>query len=188
MRSLLRFSKAGLNKTTRDRWSVAGPPLKRIYVETMLPINTIVPPLLIIVTIAASFSPNSLDAADMAPAGLKDCPGSPNCVSSEAADPKHRVEPFRLKGDPAETWAAVLRMVAAMPRTDIISADDHYIRAECKSRLFRFVDDLELVLKRETGTVRVRSASRSGYYDFGVNRKRVEFLRQSLRADGLIEP
>jgi len=124
----------------------------------------------------------------MAPTGLKDCPGSPNCVSSEAADPKHRVEPFRLKGDPAETWAAVLRIVTAMSGTVIISADDHYIRAECQSRIFRFVDDLELVLTHETGSVSVRSASRSGYYDFGVNRKRVEFLRQRLRADGLIEP
>ena len=154
----------------------------------MLPVNPMVPPLLIIVTIAAGFPPNAPGAADREPAGLKDCPGSPNCVSSEAADPKHRVEPFRLKGDPAETWAAVLRRVAAMPRTDIVSADDHYIRAECKSRLFRFVDDLELVLTSAGKTARVRSASRSGYYDFGVNRKRVEFLRQGLLADGLIEP
>jgi uncharacterized protein (DUF1499 family) len=119
---------------------------------------------------------------------MKDCPSSPNCVFSEAADPEHRVVPFRLKGDSAKIWPAVLRVVAAMPRTAIITFTDHYIQAECKSRLLRFVDDLELLLKPGTGTVSVRSASRSGYYDFGVNRKRIEYLRQALLAADCIEP
>lgn len=154
----------------------------------MLYLNEILPRVLLIVAIAGGFSPRSIKAAGMEPSGLKDCPGSPNCVSSEAADPEHRVDSFRLKGDSEKIWPAVLRVVAAIPRTVIISVTDHYIQAECKSRLFRFVDDLELVLKPETGTVSVRSASKSGYYDFGVNRKRVEYLRQALLAADYIEP
>ena len=124
----------------------------------------------------------------MEPAGLKDCPDSPNCVFSEAADPEHRVKPIRLKGDLAKIWPTINRIVAAMPRTDVISATDHYLQAECKSRIFGFVDDLELFLTPATGTVSVRSASRSGYYDFGANRKRVQNLRQALLAEDLIEP
>lgn len=154
----------------------------------MLQADGILPRLLFIVTVAGSFTPGSPGAADGIPAGLKDCPGSPNCVFSEAADPQHRVAPFRLKGDGAKAWAAVLRTVTAMPRTVIISADDHYIRAECTSRILRFVDDLELLLTPTTGSVSVRSASRVGYYDFGANRKRVEVLRQALLDAGLIEP
>ncbi|MDF1594148.1 MAG: DUF1499 domain-containing protein [Desulfobacterales bacterium] len=144
--------------------------------------------MLLIVAVAGGFSSRSVEAAGMEPAGLKDCPGSPNCVSSEATEPEHRVYPFRLKGDRAKTWPAVLRIVAAMHRTVIIIHTDHYIQAESKSRLFGFVDDLELLLKPETGIVSVRSASRSGYYDFGVNRKRIESLRQALRTADLIEP
>ena len=144
--------------------------------------------LLLMVAIAGGFPPESIQAAGREPAGLKDCPDSPNCVSSEAADPEHRVGPLRLKGDFAQIWPAVLRVVAALPRTTIITHTDHYIQAECKSRLFRFVDDLELFLNPKTGTVSVRSASRSGYYDFGANRKRVEYLRHALLAADLIEP
>jgi len=154
----------------------------------MLHVSGILSRVLLIVAIAGGFSPKSIQAAGMEPSGLKDCPGSPNCVSSEAADPEHRVDPFRLKGDSVKIWPAVLRVVAAMPRTAIITLTDRYIQAECKSRLFRFVDDLELLLKSETGAVSVRSASRSGYYDFGVNRKRVEYLRQALLAADYIEP
>lgn len=154
----------------------------------MFHVNGILSRVLLIVAIAGGISPKSIEAAGMEPAGLKDCPGSPNCVFSEAADPEHRVDSFRLKGDSEKIWPAVLRVVAAMPRTDIISATDNYIRTECKSRLFGFVDDLELFLTPATGKVSVRSASRSGYYDFGVNRKRIEYLRQELLADDLIGP
>jgi len=153
----------------------------------MLHVNGLLSRVLLIVAIAGGISPKPIEAAGMEPSGLKDCPGSPNCVFSEAADPEQRVDPFRLKGDSAKIWPAVLRVVAAMPRTAVITHTDHYIQAECKSRIFRFVDELELFLKPESGTVSVRSASQSGYYDFGVNRHRVEYLRQALLAAGLIE-
>ena len=78
-------------------------------------------------------------------------------------------------------------VVSAMPRTVVVTATDTYLRAESRSRLWKFVDDLELSLSPADGWIQVRSASRVGYSDFGVNRRRVEALREELRAAGLIE-
>lgn len=74
-----------------------------------------------------------------------------------------------------------------MPRTDVVTATDAYLHAECRSPILGFVDDLELSLRPREAQIQVRSASRVGYSDFGVNRRRVEDLRKRLRAAGLIE-
>ena len=115
---------------------------------------------------------------------LAPCPNKPNCVSSLAPDADHRTEPFRLTG--GKGWAAVREAVAAMPRTQIVDERPGYLHAECRSRIFRFVDDLELMSNRAGDRVDVRSASRVGYGDWGVNRARVEALREALVASGAI--
>src|SRR3989442_2536522 len=74
---------------------------------------------------------------------LAPCPNKPNCVSSLAEDADHRVAPFALSG--AKGWAALREAVAAMPRTRIVEERPGYLHAECTSRIFRFVDDLELL-------------------------------------------
>jgi uncharacterized protein (DUF1499 family) len=61
-----------------------------------------------------------------------------------------------------------------------------YLHAECRSALFGFVDDLELHLRVSEGVIAVRSASRLGYSDLGVNRRRVEILRTSLINRGMV--
>jgi len=118
---------------------------------------------------------------------LAACPSSPNCVSSQASDAGHRVEPFALRVPGADAWAAAKRAVEAMPRTRIVDDRPGYLRAEATSLLFRFVDDLELALAEDGRRLDVRSASRVGYSDLGANRKRVEALRAALRADGVVE-
>ncbi len=70
--------------------------------------------------------------------------------------------------------------VAAMPRTEIVTQTDDYIYAECTSKTMGFVDDLELQLRPSDDVIAVRSASRIGYGDMGVNRARIESLRQAL--------
>ena len=120
------------------------------------------------------------------PERLADCGRRPNCVSSTATDPKRRVGPWRLAAEPEVAWQAVREIVAATPRTTIVEATDRYLHAEARSRLFGFVDDLELVL--ESDELAVRSASRIGYSDRGVNRRRVEDLRRALAARGLVAP
>ena len=118
---------------------------------------------------------------------LTNCPTSPNCVSSDAADADHHIEPFHLVESPVEVWRMTQTFVAALPRTKIITAESNYLHAECRSALFGFVDDLELHLRSEERMMAVRSAARLGYADFGVNRKRVEQLRSELLRKGVIE-
>ncbi|MCJ7541029.1 MAG: DUF1499 domain-containing protein [Desulfobacterales bacterium] len=119
--------------------------------------------------------------------GLRSCPKSPNCVSSEANDEQHAIESFRLKGDPNASWPLIQDEIVSMPRWVIVTATDNCIHVECKSRIFRFIDDLELCFNSSNGIISIRSASRIGYSDFGANRRRVEFLRSELRAKQVIE-
>ena len=113
---------------------------------------------------------------------LPACPDSPNCVSSLSEDPQRFVAPLRLEGDPQEGWARLVARVAALPRTRIVRRTDRSLDAECRSALFGFVDDLSLRLDEREGVVHVRSASRTGYWDLGVNRRRVEGLREASQA------
>ena len=126
------------------------------------------------------------DAARPAGAPLAACPASPNCVSSTAQD-EHFVEPYRLSAHPRIAWRALRTAVAQLPRTRIDQARPHYLHAECRSRLFGFVDDLEFQLRPDERRIEVRSAARTGYSDWGVNRRRVEDLRATLRAAGVVE-
>lgn len=119
---------------------------------------------------------------------LAPCPNKPNCVCSEAVDRRHAIAPLTLRGDPAEAWPAIREIIEKLPRTRIISCDGNYLHAEFRTRLLRFVDDLELLLDAERGRIAVRSASRVGHSDMGVNRKRVESLRQRLIERGLVTP
>jgi len=116
-----------------------------------------------------------------------DCPDTPNCVSSLAKNPKYRVEPFNFKKDSNTSWDIVIKTIELLPRTKVVSADNSDIHAECKSMIFRFVDDLTLHLTPSTGIIHIRSASRIGYSDLGVNRRRVENLRKKLQQNGIIE-
>jgi uncharacterized protein (DUF1499 family) len=106
---------------------------------------------------------------------LAPCPGSPNCVSSQAGA-EQRVEPLRYEGDAARARARLLEVLNGMDRARIVQSTDDYVHVEFRSAVFGFVDDVEFYFS-PPGTIQVRSAARIGYYDFGVNRERVETLR-----------
>ena len=127
--------------------------------------------------------PSTLGITD---ARLAPCPSSPNCVSSDAADERHAIAAFDVAVPAAQAWAAVREAVAELPRTRIVTDADGYLHAECRSALLGFVDDLELHLRPSEGRIAVRSASRLGRSDLGVNRRRVETLRAALAARGLL--
>ena len=116
---------------------------------------------------------------------LAACPARPNCVCSDASDPLHAISALILTSPPDRAWEAARLAVLSLPRTQIVSESDGYLHAECRSAVFGFVDDLELHLRPQSDSIAVRSASRLGYRDFGVNRKRVESLRTALAANGL---
>ena len=117
---------------------------------------------------------------------LAPCPDRPNCVSTQAEDGEHRVEPLALDAI-ADASEAIRQAVRSLPRTTIVTETDDYVHAECRSLIWRFVDDLELWIDRDNGLLHARSASRLGYSDLGVNRQRVEQLFSELRAAELEE-
>ena len=111
---------------------------------------------------------------------LAPCKRSPNCVSSQAepADREHYIAPIAFRGSMADLRKAV----ESMARSTVITAERNYLYAEYRTALLRYVDDLELFYDEAAGLVHVRSASRLGRRDFGVNRKRVEALRSLISA------
>ena len=111
---------------------------------------------------------------------LSECPDSPNCVSSQTQMKGHTIEPLSYKGSLSEAKQALLSVITSLPRTKIIVDNDRYIHVTFTSHLMRFVDDVEFLFDDTNKQIHVRSASRVGYSDMGVNRKRVENLRKLL--------
>ena len=108
---------------------------------------------------------------------------TPNNVHSQVdsnADAQHHIEPLHYSGDAGQAWAALRRVVDGMPRVKIISAEPNYLYAEFTSKLMGFVDDTEFYLDEKAGVIQVRSASRLGRGDHGVNRERIETIRAKL--------
>ncbi|MGH8821499.1 MAG: DUF1499 domain-containing protein, partial [Rhodoferax sp.] len=112
---------------------------------------------------------------------------TPNSVSSQANlypdNPQMvyaQVAPFEYTGDGKAAMVRLAAIVRAMPRTTLIKDAPDYLYAQCSTRLLRFTDDLEFYLDEPAGVIQVRSASRLGRSDFGVNRTRVEALRRQF--------
>lgn len=108
---------------------------------------------------------------------LSSCPTSPNCVSTQASDEDHAIAPLAYKKSRAEAKEALKAVLAAWPRTTLVDEDESYLHYEFTSLLLRFVDDVEFLFDDATKVVHFRSASRTGYSDLGVNRKRMEQVR-----------
>lgn len=113
---------------------------------------------------------------------LAACPDSPNCVSSQSADLRHAIDPLRYEGSAENARERLVTAVSGMKRARIVAAEERYLHAEFTSAFFRFVDDVEFLLDDGTKTIHVRSASRIGYSDLGVNRRRVEEIRSRYDA------
>ncbi len=108
---------------------------------------------------------------------LSPCPDSPNCVSSQSSDKRHFIQPVRYEGTEQKAIERLIGVIQGMKRCRIITMGDHYIHAEFTSAVFRFVDDVEFYFDSEAKIIHMRSASRIGYSDFGVNRQRMEKVR-----------
>lgn len=122
--------------------------------------------------------------------GLAPCPETPNCVHTgfrESADiPEFTLAPRWTDGATHDLFQRVSQAVTSLPRTEVVDRTDRYLRAEATSRIFRFVDDLEVYLPDEGDRIVVRSSSRLGRSDLGVNLRRVEELHEILRQDGVV--
>lgn len=118
---------------------------------------------------------------------LAACPDSPNCVSSQAIDSEHRVEALSYPGAPESLKAHLFYILKRQAGATVIETAPGYLRAEFSSRILGFVDDVEFWWQ-SPARIEVRSASRLGYSDFGVNRARVENLRKELKVSASAVP
>ncbi|MEO8279777.1 MAG: DUF1499 domain-containing protein [Ideonella sp.] len=120
---------------------------------------------------------------------LKGLSSTENCVSSQASlYPDHPqrqfadIAPIALRGDGPATIARLAQVIKSMPGSKIVVSDNDYLRAQFTTRLMKFVDDVEFWYDPAAKAIQVRSASRVGRKDFGVNRQRVEAIRSALLA------
>ena len=109
---------------------------------------------------------------------LANCPDSPNCVSTKSTDPESAMSPlpyFETREKSRERLILVLR---SMKRCTIVTEKPAYVHAEFRSALFGFVDDVKFVFDDDERQIHFRSASRTGYYDFGANRNRMKEISE----------
>lgn len=132
-------------------------------------------------TVFSGKRPQNLGATD---GRLAPCRKTPNCVSSQApaADAEHSIAPIAFAGNAPEAMAAARAALAQVRGARVIREEGSYLYAEVRSRLLGFVDDVELLFDAPSGAFQVRSASRLGRRDYGVNRARVETLRRLISA------
>jgi uncharacterized protein (DUF1499 family) len=129
-----------------------------------------------------SFSGNRPTNIGIKDGKLAPCPNSPNCVCSQAptSDKEHSIEPISFSSTPEAAMGQLKSVVQAMERAEIINETSDYLYAEFTSALMGYVDDVEFYLDRNANAIQVRSASRLGKSDLGVNRKRVEEIRSKF--------
>jgi uncharacterized protein (DUF1499 family) len=137
--------------------------------------------LMVVLSVLSQWPPGNLGVKD---GKLADCPDTPNCVSSRAADAEHRVEPLKFTSTPGDAWARLVRVVTGTRRVTVVDADDVYLHAEFRSAIFGFVDDVEFVLDADNQVIHCRSASRVGHSDMGANRQRIETIRAAWEKGG----
>jgi len=119
---------------------------------------------------------------------LVPCPTSPNCVSSDAGDEPHLIAPIQIEGSDWDAWSALRKLLETTPRVRVVRVGADYLHAEFTSLVMGYVDDVEFELRRDENIIAVRSASRMGYGDMGVNRRRVEWVREELVKLGHARP
>ena len=128
-------------------------------------------------TACAGEAPQNIGIED---SRLTACPESPNCVSSFATDEKHKIASLIYSDSKKDMLSKLKSVIEKMDGAKVVAEKDNYLRAEFSSKLFRFVDDVEFLLEDEIKTLHFRSASRLGYSDLGVNRKRIASIKSRL--------
>jgi len=112
---------------------------------------------------------------------VRPCPASPNCVSSQARDARHSMEPFPFSGSRDAAHGRLRTIIETMPRSAITKEEVGYLAASFRSRIFGFVDEAEFIFDEKDGLVHFRSGARTGYYDFGVNRYRMRGIVEAFK-------
>jgi len=111
---------------------------------------------------------------------LQPCPPYPRCASTQSVNPAEFIKPLDYVGRADEILAKARKVMSAMKGSRLITAGENYLHFEFRTRLLRFVDDVEVYVEEAAHKVHFRSSSRIGYYDFKTNRHRIEEIADKL--------
>ncbi|EAZ91100.1 DUF1499 domain-containing protein [Crocosphaera chwakensis] len=131
-------------------------------------------------TVFAGSQPDTLRVTN---GQLHPCPSTPNCVNSQSTDVDHSIQPLTYEGNSQAAIAQLKDIITQQERTEIISETDNYLYAQFTSHWMGFIDDVEFYVNENQGVIDVRSASRLGESDLGVNRERIETIRQEFQSN-----
>jgi uncharacterized protein (DUF1499 family) len=106
-------------------------------------------------------------------------PNLPNCVATQSGDTTQRMEPIHYATDREEAHTKLLHILNQMPRTTLIQSEPEYIHIVFRSAFFGFPDDVEFQFT--DNKIHFRAAARLGHSDLGVNRKRMENIKQLFK-------
>ena len=120
----------------------------------------------------------SVENIGMTEGKLAPCPDSPNCVSTQSEEKGHAMKPLPYLQTREASREKILSILKDMKRTEIVNLTESYIHVECRTALLHFTDDVAFFLDDTTRVVHFRSASRVGYYDFGLNRRRMKRISE----------
>lgn len=141
-------------------------------------IYTISALVIIIGTVLVAFSVGSRKQPDLGLNNgmLQACPATPNCVCSEYPVENAYVEPLSYTMTAEQAWEKIKRVISTTGGT-VITEEPGYLRVVYETPMLRYRDDVEFRQDDNNQRIQVRSASRVGQSDMGVNRKRVETIR-----------
>ncbi|MDJ0507891.1 MAG: DUF1499 domain-containing protein [Crocosphaera sp.] len=129
-------------------------------------------------TIFAATQPDNLGVSNQQ---LLSCPSTPNCVNSQSQDTEHSIPPLSYQRNKKDVISELKNIINEQERTKIIAETDNYLYAQFTTRWMGFVDDVEFYINEAQGVIDIRSASRLGESDLGLNRQRIEQIREEFK-------
>uniref|UniRef100_A0A5Q0TEI9 DUF1499 domain-containing protein n=2 Tax=Vibrionaceae TaxID=641 RepID=A0A5Q0TEI9_9VIBR len=140
---------------------------------------------MVILLTSCSSQSKSMESNQTSPHAPMLCSSKPNCVSTQETRKDYQVAPFVLTSSDI-SLSQIETVALSFPRTETIEKNDDYLHLTFTSLVLRFTDDVEIV--KEGIHLHIRSKSRVGHSDFGVNRERLQKLRTKLLEQNLIQP
>jgi uncharacterized protein (DUF1499 family) len=132
---------------------------------------------------AVACSTQKVPARGVVDGKLAPCPSAPHCVTTQVESGVHAVAPIQYTTSREEARDRLVEVIRSMPGGEVVTTANDYLLARFTSQRLKYVDDLEVYLDDRQKLIHFRSASRSGFWDFGANRSRIEEIRKQFFAE-----
>jgi len=156
--------------------------LRKVLIGLLIAVVVAVMGVVVLQIILAWISRRTTPELGVTDGMLQPCPNAPICVHSQSEDPRHAIAPISYTTSLTEARTTLLNVVAEIENATIVTQDPTYIRVEVYVKGFGFIDDVEFLFDDEAQVIHFRSSSRVPYYDFELNRKRMESVRAAFNA------